>query len=86
MKLRAIPIEMIGWFNFSGELNPVSFRMNLGREVFKGRILKVQNRFLERLGGNTMDVFTCLVEIEGEEKIAEFKYERDSHRWLLYKL
>ncbi len=86
MKIRAIPVEMIGWFNFSGELNPVSFRMNLGDEVFKGRILKVQGRFRERLGGNKMEVFTCLVDLDGSEKIAEFKYEEESHRWLLYKM
>lgn len=86
MKVRAIPVEVIGWFNFTGELNPVSFRMNIGKEVFKGRILKIQNRFEERLGGNAMEVFTCLVELDGTEKIAEFKYEKDSHRWMLYKI
>ncbi len=86
MKLRALPIDMIGWFDFRGDLNPVSFRFNLGEQEFKGKVLKVQNRFRERFGGNNMEVFTCLVDLEGRQTLAEFRYEQESHKWLLYKL
>ena len=86
MKLRALPIDMIGWFDFRGELNPVSFRFNLGEQEFKGKVLNVQNRFRERFGGNNMEVFTCLVDLEGRQILAEFRYEEESHKWLLFKL
>lgn len=86
MKLRALPIDMIGWFDLSGELNPVSFRFQLGKEQFKGKVLKVHHRFEERFGGNHLDVFTCLVDFEGRQTLAEFRYEKESHRWMLYKI
>ncbi len=86
MKLRALPVDMIGWFDFRGDLKPVSFRFNIGDELFKGRIVSVQNKFKEKLAGNDMEVFTCNVEIEGRQTLAEFKYEQATHKWLLFKL
>ncbi len=86
LKLRALPVDMIGWFDLRGELNPVSFRFQLGEEAFKGKVLKVQNRFRERFGGNHLEVFTCLVDLEGRQTLAEFRYEQESHKWMLYKM
>ena len=86
MKIRAIPIEMIGWFNFKGEVKPVSFKFNIGNEDFKGRILKVQNKYKEKFAGNPMEVFLCQTEINGDERLVEFKYEVNTHKWLLFKM
>ncbi len=86
MKLRALPIEMIGWFDFSGDLKPVSFRFDIGGELFKGRILSVQKKFKEKFAGNDMEVFTCNVEIDGRQTLAEFKYEEATHKWMLFKI
>lgn len=86
MKLRALPVDMLGWFDFRGELYPVSFRFELGEQTFKGKVLKVQDRFIQRFGGSHMEVFTCLVDLEGRQTLAELRYEKESHRWMLYKI
>lgn len=86
VKVRALPVDMIGWFDFRGELNPVSFRFSLGEQQFKGKILNVQNRFEQRFGGSHTQVYTCLVDLEGRQTLAEFHYEKESHKWLLFKI
>lgn len=86
MKLRAIPIEMIGWFDFKGQLKPISFKFTIGREIFKGKILNIQERHKELFCGNPMEVFTCLTELNGQERLVEFKYEVNTHKWMLFKM
>lgn len=86
MKLRALPVDMLGWFDFRGELYPVSFRFELGEQAFQGKVVKVQSQTTERFGGCHMQVYTCLVELEGRQTLAELRYEKESHRWMLYKL
>lgn len=85
MKMRALPVDMIGWFDFRGELNPVSFRFSLGNQEFRGKVRKVQQKTPSRFGGTHSETYTCLVDLEGREALAEFRYEKEQHRWLLTK-
>lgn len=86
MKLRAMPVDMIGWFDFKGQLNPVSFCFEIGNEKFKGKIRRVQERQTSRFGNLHMENYVCQVDLEGRETMAEFRYEKETHRWLLMKL
>lgn len=86
MKVRAIPVEMIGWFDFRGDINPVSFKFDIDKEEFNGKIKKIQNRYDEKLAGNPVKVFVCQVEINNLVRMAEFKYDLNTHKWLLFKL
>lgn len=87
MRILAMPIEMIAWFNEAGMPTPLKFKIKNNDEsnnVIKvGRIIQFEK---EKLAGNMMYVFKCQSIIDELEKIYELKYELSSCKWMLYKM
>lgn len=87
MKVVMAPIELIGWFDEYGVINPIRFRFEDSdgeRIVVKvGKIVKVED---EKLAGNHMRIFVCQSMIDGSQKNYELKYEIRTCRWFLFKI
>ncbi|MBZ9624909.1 hypothetical protein G9F71_018865 [Clostridium sp. FP2] len=85
MKVVVKPIEVVAWFDKSGKIHPVRFRIENDDNTFEtiaiGRVLKID---LEKLTGNYIQVFTCQSSIDGIGKIYEIKFELKSSRWSLH--
>ncbi|MBW9156543.1 hypothetical protein [Clostridium tagluense] len=85
MKVVVKQIEVVAWFDKSGKIHPVRFRIENDDNTFEtiviGRVLKID---LEKLTGNYIQVFTCQSSIDGIEKIYEIKFELKSSRWSIH--
>ncbi|PKK40580.1 hypothetical protein ABB02_00114 [Clostridiaceae bacterium JG1575] len=86
MKRRKMPVDVLGWFDFRGELTPVRFQCTVGKETLEGRILQVVGHRRERLGNENREIFTCLIALKGRKVPAELVYLPMDHRWLLQKM
>lgn len=87
MKVVAKPIEMVSYTKLNGEINSISFRMQLEDESVKvikvDRVITKEN---EKLAGNNMIVFKCKSIIDGLQRLFEIRYELSTCRWLLFKM
>jgi hypothetical protein len=87
MRVLAISIEMIAWFNEKGMPTPLRFKIKNGDD--SNSIIKVDKVIQidkEKLAGSIMYVFKCQSIIEEFEKLYEIKYELTSCKWMLYKM
>jgi hypothetical protein len=87
MRVLAISIEMIAWFNENGMPTPLRFKIKNGdgsNNIIKvDKVIQIEK---EKLAGNIMYVFKCQSIIEEFEKLYEIKYELNSCKWMLYKM
>lgn len=87
MKVIAKPIEVVAWFDLSGKINPVRFKIT--NEDESNSVIKIDRIICidkEKLAGNNMLVFKCQSIIDGVERIYELKYELSTCRWILFKI
>lgn len=76
MKVLAIPIDMVCWFERTGIPHPVRFKV--AREDESEIIIKVDKVITvdkERMAGNDMLIFRCQSVINNTNKAFELKYE-----------
>lgn len=87
MKVIMEPIEMIGWFNLKGILMPLRFRLETKQHELKTvKINKVLYHTEEKIAGNPMRTYSCVVAVNGVEKPCELKYELNTCKWILFKI
>jgi hypothetical protein len=87
MRVLAMPIEMIAWFNENGMPTPLRFKLK--NEDDSNNVIKVDKVIQiekEKFAGNIMYVFKCQSIIDELEKRYEIKYELSSCKWMLYKM
>lgn len=85
MSSRVSEVEMLCWFDRQGNANPIRFQMkNQDQENQVICIDHIKKRELEKLAGNRMIVFTCMVSYGGLLQEIKLKYEIDSCKWLLF--
>ncbi len=86
MQTRAKPIEVITYSGTDGELRPIKFRMCVEEnKQIVVPILRIVSQQREKLAGNDMIRYRCLVKIDDLPKVIEIKYELDTCRWILFK-
>jgi hypothetical protein len=87
MKVLAMPVDMVCWFEKTGIPHPIRFKVTKEDEsetVIKvGRVITVDK---ERLAGNHMLVFKCQSVINKTERVFELKYELGTCKWMLWKM
>lgn len=87
MKVLAVPIDMVCWFEKTGIPHPVRFKITAEDEsetVIKvDRVITVDK---ERLAGNDMLVFKCQSVIKGVQRLFELKFELKTCKWMLFKM
>lgn len=87
MKVVCKPIDMIAWFEDSGKVHPIKFRIKEKNEENKViTIDRIRCVKLEKLAGNLMYVFECESVINDVFKIYEIKYEMETCKWVLFKI
>lgn len=87
MKVLAMPIDMVCWFERTGIPHPVRFKVT--REDESEIVIKVDKVIAvdkERLAGNDMLIFRCQSVINNTNKAFEIKYEIRTCKWILYKM
>lgn len=87
MKVLAMPIDMVCWFEKTGIPHPVRFKV--AREDESEIIIKVDKVITvdkERMAGNDMLIFRCQSVINNTNKAFELKYELRTCKWILYKM
>ena len=86
MKVLSQNIEVICHFDKVGKIKPIRFKIeeDSGCKVIK--IEKIITTDLQKQCGNRVYVFTCMVVIDGIQKICEIKYIIEDCRWLLFKI
>jgi hypothetical protein len=87
MKILAVAVDMVCWFEKTGIPHPVRFKIAADDEteaVIKvDRVLTLDK---ERLAGNDMLIFKCQSVIGGIQKVFELKYELKTCKWILWKM
>ena len=87
MKVMACPIEVISYTDIKGEVRPLRLRLQINDEPLKViKIDKVISKESEKFAGNPMIKFTCMCSEGDMERIFEIKYERNTCKWILYKM
>jgi hypothetical protein len=87
MKVLAMPIDMVCWFEKTGVPHPVRFKVTKDDEsetVIKvDRVITIDK---EKLTGNEMLVFRCQSVMQNRLIIFELKYEIRTCKWILFKM
>ncbi len=87
MKVLCQPIEMISWTQKDGTIHPVRFRLeDYNDHMHTYKIQKVHRVDEDKLAGNFMLKYTCQILLNGNERLCEIRYERDTMKWILYKI
>jgi hypothetical protein len=87
MKILAMPIDMVCWFEKTGIPHPVRFKV--ASEDESEAVIKVDKVVTvdkEKLAGNEMLVFKCQSVIKGVQRLFELKYELRTCKWILFKI
>ena len=82
MKVMAVAIQVVCWFDELGNLHPVRFR----HENNVVPVQQVMHTTEEKLAGNRMKIFRCRSEINGSMREFELKYETQSCKWMLWRM
>lgn len=87
MKVLAIPVDMVCWFEKTGMPHPVRFKVT-GKDESETviKVDKVITKDKEKLAGNDMLVFKCQSVINNTVKPFELKYELRTCKWILFKM
>ena len=87
MKVVAMPIDVVAWFDKEGIPHPVRFRVTTkDHEEQVVKIQKIMTTDMEKLAGNVMYIFNCMSVINGIERGLQIKYEIDTCKWMLFKI
>ncbi|WP_459195780.1 hypothetical protein [Wukongibacter baidiensis] len=86
MKIVALPIECIAWFNKEGIPTPIKFRILNNSSNKAVKVNQIVHREKEKLAGNHMYVFDCQSDIGGGVKRYQLKYALDTCKWMLFKM
>lgn len=86
LKVLALPIEMIAWFNEGGLPTPIKFKIHSESLANVVKVDKVIYREVEKFAGNYVYLYRCQSVINNTERIYELKYELKSCKWMLFKM
>ena len=86
MKILAMPIEMIAWFNEGGLPTPLKFKINSETPPVVVKVDKVLSKVIEKFAGNNMYLYCCQSVINDLERVYELKYELKTCKWVLFKM
>lgn len=87
MKVINRNVAMICWFNTSGEISLVRFRIEDDEgqyQVFKINRYRYDGDIREE--GRVFKKYTCKVEINNIEKICEIRFYKNELKWVLWKI
>ena len=86
MKVVALPIEVVAWFDKAGIPRLVRFRII---ENDQERVIKLSKNMLgekEKQAGKVMYKFNCTSVINGVQRGIELRYYLESTKWILFKI
>lgn len=87
MKVIMEPVDMIAWFDVKGIIMPIKFRLETEDHILKTvKIDKVLYHSEEKIAGNPIRTYTCLITVNDAEKHCELKYELNTCKWILFKI
>jgi alpha-glucosidase (family GH31 glycosyl hydrolase) len=86
MKVVNMPIEMIAVFNRDGSIKPIRFRLQENHELKVVKIIKIYANHKDKLAGDFICIFTCLVLINDVQRMCEIRYELGSTKWTIFKI
>ena len=86
LKVLALPIEMIAWFNEAGLPTPMKFKINSESLANVVKVDKVVYREVEKFAGNHVYRYRCQSVIDNTARVYELKYELKSCKWMLFKM
>lgn len=86
MKILAMPIEMIAWFNEGGLPTPLKFKINSETPPVVVKVDKVISKEIEKFAGNNMYLYRCQSIINDHQRVYELKYEFKTCKWILFKM
>ena len=87
MKVIRQPVDMIAWFNASGVIMPLKFRLESEDHILQTiKINKILYHKEDKIAGNITITYACLVNINNAQKTCELKYNLNSCKWILFKI
>lgn len=87
MKILAMPVDMVCWFEKTGNPHPVRFK--IVKEDESETVIKVDRVVTvdkEKIAGNDMLVFKCQSAVNRVQRQFELKYELRTCKWILWKM
>jgi hypothetical protein len=86
MESKFLEVEVLSYSKPGQPPRPVSFRLMIGEEMFKGKVLKVKDMKLDNRMGNKIFEYLCDSVIVGTGSTVKIGYEKDSMKWYLNSL
>lgn len=86
MMLELLKVEVMSYSKPDHPPRPVTFRFSAAEVIYKGRVLKVLDKKVNRMNGNVMYEYYCDCILEDQARKIKISYERDSMTWYLKNL
>lgn len=79
-------VEVMSYSKPNEAPRPVTFRFSAAEVVYKGRVLKVLDKKLNKWNGNIMIEYYCDCVIDDHPRRIKINYEKDTMNWYLNNL
>jgi hypothetical protein len=86
MKMVAVDIEMVAWFDVKGIPHPNRFRYNGDEGNIVVKVDKVLHLDKSKIAGCAQYIFTCQSIINNVLKPYELCFEPDTCKWILFRI
>lgn len=81
-----LKVEVMSYCRPDQPPRPVTFRFSVAEVVYKGRVLKVLDKKINKYSGNLMYEYYCDCVVDEYPKKIKISYERDTMNWYLKNL
>ena len=86
MKIINKNIEMIATFTRDGDIKPIRFRISENDELVVLKIDRVVKKEKEKICGENVFRFTCMLTVNNAERLCEIRYNTNSMIWTLWNI
>ena len=81
-----LKVEVMSYSKPGEYPRPVTFRFSAAEVVYKGRVLKVLDKKVNKWNGNVMIEYLCDCTVDDHPSKIKISYERDTMNWYLKNL
>jgi len=81
-----LKVEVMSYSKPGEHPRPVTFRFSAAEVVYKGRVLKVLDKKVNKWNGNIMIEYLCDCTVDNHPSKIKISYERDTMNWYLRNL
>ena len=79
-------VEVMSYSKPGEPPRPVTFRFGAGDAQYKGRVLKVLDKKVNKWNGNVMYEYLCNCTVDDHPSKIKISYERDTMNWYIKNL